>query len=219
MSGRQIPSLGPPPADPAVLGDGPVVEVDCELARVSRSIFGSPWYFDCGDDGRFNLDAGTGEGTCYWANDAIAATREVLGPDFRAGSVVPRSFFEARQIWRVEPADNGRPLVAPLNENWWAGHGLTVEVTATTDYTLPRKWAAAFRSVGFDGIRHNLRHVLDLSMFGISLFGGQDDDEYPGFDDASYESFSNSFLADFTNQTQIQVEPSPVPSGRMDVIR
>ncbi len=38
-------------------------------------------------------------------------------------------------------------------------------------YDLPRRWAAAFRSHGFDGIRHQLRHDPRSRPAGVSLFG------------------------------------------------
>lgn len=38
-------------------------------------------------------------------------------------------------------------------------------------YTLPQKWAVAFRRAGIDGISHLLRHDGRSGASGVSLFG------------------------------------------------
>jgi RES domain len=49
--------------------------------------------------------------------------------------------------------------------------GITLEIGASDDYELGRRWAAAFASEGFAGIRYRLRHDPSGSLLGIALFG------------------------------------------------
>jgi len=48
---------------------------------------------------------------------------------------------------------------------------VTTELITLVPYDLPRRWAAAFRAHGFDGIRHQLRHDQRARPSGVALFG------------------------------------------------
>ena len=49
--------------------------------------------------------------------------------------------------------------------------GITLEIGASDDYELCRRWADAFSGAGFAGIRYRLRHDPSGSLLGIALFG------------------------------------------------
>ena len=49
--------------------------------------------------------------------------------------------------------------------------GITLEIGASDDYELCRRWAEAFAGTGFAGIRYRLRHDPSGSLLGIALFG------------------------------------------------
>jgi RES domain-containing protein len=49
--------------------------------------------------------------------------------------------------------------------------GVTLEIGASDDYALCRRWAEAFAGRGFAGIRYRLRHDPSGSLLGVALFG------------------------------------------------
>jgi hypothetical protein len=49
--------------------------------------------------------------------------------------------------------------------------GITLEIGASDDYDLCRRWADAFAGAAFAGLRYRLRHDPSGSLFGIALFG------------------------------------------------
>lgn len=123
----------------------------------------APWWFSADGSGRFDLDPP--EGTCYLATDAFAAIREAtrLGP-------VSTIWLADRELRRVTAPDPGARLAATTRQA--AGrYGVTTELATVVPYDLPRRWAAAFRAVGFDGIRHQLRHDQRARPSGVALFG------------------------------------------------
>lgn len=132
------------------------------LVRVCRATR-STWWFSADGSGRFDLDPP--EGTCYFATDAYAAIREAsrLGP-------VSATWVRAREVREVPPPDPAARLAATTRKA--AGDfGMTTELATILAYDLPRRWAAAFRARGFDGIRHQLRHDQRARPSGVALFG------------------------------------------------
>jgi hypothetical protein len=49
--------------------------------------------------------------------------------------------------------------------------GITLEIGASDDYELCRRWARALAGEGLAGIRYRLRHDPSDSHLGIALFG------------------------------------------------
>jgi len=57
--------------------------------------------------------------------------------------------------------------LGPVSTDWV----VTVELVTLVPYDRPRRWAAAFRAHGFDGVRHQLRHDQRARPSGVALFG------------------------------------------------
>ena len=57
--------------------------------------------------------------------------------------------------------------------------GITLEIGASDDYELCRRWAAAFAAEGFAGVRYRLRHDPSGSLLGIALFGAAGEADWP----------------------------------------
>jgi len=148
--------------EPGNLRGFPVTTPPARLVRVCRSEARTWWYSSDGS-GRFDLPAP--EGTSYLATDAYAAIREAsrLGP-------VSTDWVNARELREVSPPDPAARLAATTRKA--AGRfGVTTELVTLVPYDLPRRWAAAFRTHGFDGIRHQLRHDQRARPSGVALFG------------------------------------------------
>jgi hypothetical protein len=126
----------------------------------------SPWFFDAGPDGRFNLpDAGT----CYLAEAPIGAFVEKFGRLLRPGGVIPEPLIDTQRLSALRPpkisvVDLTNPKVLGLI-------GLTSEIHATTDYGMTQNWASALRDNGYAGIRYMARHDPRGQLISIALFG------------------------------------------------
>ncbi|HSS09084.1 MAG TPA: RES domain-containing protein [Acidimicrobiales bacterium] len=140
------------------------------LVRVSRRA-NTTWWFSSDGSGRFDLHPP--EGTCYLATDAYAALREAS----RGGPVTPE-WASHREMRIVAPPD-ARARLAATTRARAAEFGITTELVTILPYGLPRRWAAAFRRSGFDGIRHQTRHDPRARPSGVSLFGAAGDPGWP----------------------------------------
>lgn len=148
--------------EPGDLRGFPSTPPPAVLVRVCRAA-SRTWWFSSDGSGRFDLPAP--EGTCYLATDAYAAIREAtrLGP-------VSIDWVAARELRRTAPPDPNARLAATTRKA--AGpYGITNELVTLVPYDLPRRWAAALRAHGFDGIRHQLRHDHRARPSGVSIFG------------------------------------------------
>jgi RES domain len=148
--------------EPGDLTGFPASKPPMRLVRVCRADRAT-WWFSSDGSGRFDLAAP--DGTCYLATDAYAAVREAtrLGP-------VSTAWVQARELRQVAPPDPNARLAATTRTA--AGrYGVTTELATVVPYALPRRWAAAFGSHGFDGIRHELRHDQRARPSGVALFG------------------------------------------------
>ncbi len=147
--------------EPGDLTGFPASRPPSRLVRTCRTDRAT-WWFSADGRGRFDL---TGpEGTCYLATDAYAAIREAtrLGP-------VSTAWVRARELRHVAPPDPQARLAATTRTS--AGrYGVTTELATVVPYDLARRWAAAFRAHGFDGIRHELRHDQRARPSGVALF-------------------------------------------------
>ncbi|MFN0030349.1 MAG: RES domain-containing protein [Acidimicrobiales bacterium] len=132
------------------------------LWRVCRKEVGS-WWFSSDGTGRFDLEPP--KGTCYLATDGRAAIREAsrLGP-------VSTTWIGTRQLRQLAPPDPSAPLAATTHTRA-AAYGVTLELVTVIPYAGPQRWAAAFASRGFAGLRHQLRHDARTRASGVSLFG------------------------------------------------
>jgi len=57
---------------------------------------------------------------------------------------------------------------------WWFscdGSGVTGELSATADYTLPHSWARELHAAGFTGAHYRIRHDPRANLTGIAWFG------------------------------------------------
>jgi hypothetical protein len=148
-------------AVPGDLTGFPMTRSPKRLHRVCRAEKGT-WWFSSEMSGRFDLRPP--EGTCYFATDGYGAIREAS----RLGPVTP-AWVSTREI-RVVPGPTRARLAATTREAA-ARFGITNELATMIPYSLPQRWAAAFRAAGFDGMRHVLRHDSRARPGGVSLFG------------------------------------------------
>jgi hypothetical protein len=126
----------------------------------------SPWFFDAGLDGRFNL---ADTGTCYLAEEPSGAFVEKFGRLLRPGGVIPGPLVDAQRLSRLRPP---RVSVVDLTDPKILGlAGLTAEIHATTDYGLTESWARALRDAGCAGLRYKARHDPRGQLVSIALFG------------------------------------------------
>jgi hypothetical protein len=149
-------------AEPGDLSGFPVGRQPARLLRVCRSANGTWWYSSDGS-GRFDLERP--EGTCYFATDRYGAIREAT----RLGPVTP-GWVAEREVCYVSPP-NPRARLAATTWKAAGAYGVTNELATLVPYDVPRRWATAFRTHGFDGIRHQLRHDQRARPGGIALFG------------------------------------------------
>jgi hypothetical protein len=129
----------------------------------------TPWFFDIGPDGRFNLAE---SGTCYLAEEPIGAFVEKFGRLLRPGGVIPEPLVDAQRLSKLRPP---KAKVVDLTDPSVLGLvGLTAEIHSTTDYDLTQGWALALQEAGYDGIRYRARHDPRGQLASIALFGSVD---------------------------------------------
>ena len=154
------------PAPPDVLPELPSAELGTKALWRIHAADVSPWFFDPGPHGRFNLaDAGT----CYLAEEPIGAFVEKFGRLLRPGGVIPEPLVDTQRLSRLRPP---KVSVVDLTDPKVLGlAGLTAEIHATTDYDLTQSWAGALRDAGYPGIRYKARHDPRGQLVSIALFG------------------------------------------------
>lgn len=113
-------------------------------------------------DGRFDL--ARPQGTCYFADTALAAARERLG---RPGDVVAHDEVEGRVVSSVSFAPG---VLADLMHRDAARHGVTRELSTSVPYRLAQQWARTFADAGFEGIRYQPRFSSEPAL-AIAVFG------------------------------------------------
>lgn len=178
---------------PDALRGFPGSRVPVRLSRVCRS-GRATWWFSSDGSGRFDLVPPAG--TCYLATDAYAAVREAS----RLGPVTP-AWAGARELRRIAPPDAGARLAATTRRG--AGRfGVTTELATLLPHDLPRRWAAAFRSHGFAGIRHELRHDPRARPSGVALFGAAG---APAWDDGERQRLTTAMVV----ECGVQILPPP----------
>jgi hypothetical protein len=154
------------PAPPDELPELPTAKLGTKALWRIHTADVSPWFFDTGAEGRFNLaDAGT----CYLAEEPIGAFVEKFGRLLRPGGAIPEPLVDTQRLSRLrEPkvsvVDLTNPKVLGLV-------GLTAEIHTTTNYGLTQDWASALRDAGYAGIRYKARHDPRGQLVSIALFG------------------------------------------------
>jgi len=154
------------PAPPEELPELPSTKLGTEALWRIHAADVSPWFFDAGPDGRFNL---ADRGTCYLAEEPIGAFVEKFGRLLRPGGVIPEPLVDTQRLSRLRPpkvsvVDLTDPTVLGLAD-------LTAEIHTTTDYGLTQNWAKALRDAGYAGIRYKARHDPRGQLVSIALFG------------------------------------------------
>lgn len=131
--------------------------------RVSRS----PWWFSSDGSGRFDLSSP--RGTCYLAEDPLAALLEVA----RGLTILSDAFLAERRLFTTTLASELR--VADLTAPAAYAFGVTAELSATSDYVEPHRRAAMLHAAGFDGVRYHVRHDPTGAQIGVGWFGAAGD--------------------------------------------
>ncbi len=155
------PSLKPPPDDARRLDSFPshVVPTDKALYRVVRK-GRIPWWFGNSMDGRFDLEAP--HGTCYVAQEDLAALLEVIG-----SGPVTHNFLAARRLRMLflpKPWD-----IADTCSRSATRFGITAEIGIGLPYDVSQAWAARLSEAGSDGVSYWLRHDPGRAR-GYALF-------------------------------------------------
>lgn len=103
-------------------------------------------------------------GTCYWSDRRYGAWIEV----FRGAKVVATTDAAARRLWTGRaPALRLADLLA---ERAYA-FGVTAAISTQPDYTLPQRWAAALKNVGFQGVAGSCSHDPASKALNVAVFG------------------------------------------------
>ncbi len=154
------------PAPPDQLPELPSAKLGTEALWRIHPADVSPWFFDAGPEGRFNL---ADLGTCYLAEEPIGAFVEKFGRLLRAGGVIPEPLVDSQRLSRLHPP---KVSVVDLTDPKILGlAGLTAQIHTTTDYGLTQTWASALRDAGYAGIRYKARHDPRGQLVSIALFG------------------------------------------------
>jgi RES domain len=125
----------------------------------------APWWFTSAGDGRFDLPAP--DGTCYVADQPVAALRERLGPRVVHSGTVRRSELEKTVVSRLALPSPARVANAAHPDAYQ--HGCTTEIGTVEDYRLTNRWAIAFWRDGWMGVRYASR--LSPGAVSVALFG------------------------------------------------
>ena len=144
------------------------IRADKVIYRAHRATLGPWWFCRCGDC-RFDLPAP--RGTCYLAENRVAALQEALGVRLIAAGVVDQHELTGRVISALRLP--GHIQVANTTSAKAANHGVTREISTVVPYTLTRRWAQAWATAGFDGIRYlgRLSTNVDPKARCLAIFG------------------------------------------------
>lgn len=170
------------------------------LYRIHRQKHGA-WYFDNGPGGRFNLSGAFG--TCYLALQPDGALLETLG---RQGRLIDPLEVARRVLSTVHVP---RPmLVANTGHARARAFGITAGISAIEepDRHTTRRWAEAFHTSGFDGIRYRLGHDPSQRTIGIALFGAAGQSDWTG---GAQAAIAADLLARVRRRYGLIVLPTP----------
>jgi hypothetical protein len=127
------------------------------------------------DSGRFDLPAPFG--TCYLANTARAAVRELIGPSHTTNGWVDGDLLKRRVVSALGMPH--RIKAADVSRDEATDYRVSNELTTTSDYATTQAWARELHGAGFDAIRYALRFSPG-SARGVALFGDAGAPGWPG---------------------------------------
>jgi len=162
---RRLMGLRPPEDD---LAGFPSAESPTELYRLAfhrdRSGAIAPaWRFASVPPGENRFDLPLPHGTCSWSDRRYGALVEVL-----RGRLVATEDLRRRRLFIAQAP----PLVlADLTARRAYRHGMTSEIWAVADYSLPQQWADALHRAGFAGVQALCRHDPSALARNIGVFG------------------------------------------------
>jgi hypothetical protein len=136
------------------------------LVRIHKSTR-EPWWFS--NTGLLRFDLAPPDGTCYLAEEAIGAFVEVFQDWITAPIPIPIEEVLARSESHI-----GVPrmmVLADCTNPRALSFGVTAEIHSASDRAMSQRWAIAFRSAGFDGVRYFVRHDPGQRQTAIALFG------------------------------------------------
>jgi hypothetical protein len=153
-----------PLREPGALSGFPAFQLrpSRRLARIHRRAQ-NPWWFKADGSGRFDLEPE--RGTCYLAEEPLGAFVEAFCDSrvVHASTVGDRALATLRAPTRLRLADCTVEEARRFR--------ITLEIGASDDYELCRRWAEALAGEGYAGIRYRLRHDPSGALLGIALFG------------------------------------------------
>jgi RES domain-containing protein len=134
------------------------------LWRIHRAVHG-PWWFSYDGTGRLDPVHVAGLGACYLAEESIGAWVEV----FRTRMLLDSDDIDNRRLTRIEFRREVR--LADACDRRALRYGITAQVGADGDYTVPQRFASDAAESGLDGVRWWVRHDPAQQLGGIALFG------------------------------------------------
>jgi len=133
------------------------------LYRIHRAHL-EPWFFDSSPHGRFNPTGTPGRGTCYWAQQPLAAWVE----SFRTVMTLTPGDVATRALSTI--ALDADLAVRDLTVKRALAAGVTVAITGGGDYTRPQSLADALQGIS-DGLRYRVGHDPSGKLMAIAWFG------------------------------------------------
>lgn len=153
----------------------PDADVDGPVFRAQWNRHG-PWWFSSRTDnpwaGRFDLKSPYG--TCYFADDPVAAIIEKLTDPEQADPLIPYEELERLLVWHG-------PLPSPWNvvaDTTHRASRLSKELGTIVPYELPWAWADALHAAGRAGMRYWLRLDPGIGR-GIAVFADRGEPDTP----------------------------------------
>ncbi|MDV8006980.1 RES family NAD+ phosphorylase [Rhodococcus sp. IEGM 1318] len=186
---RAVQHLSAPPSPDELRGRFPArtVSAGTVLYRTHRDGLGA-WWFGSSLQGRFDLT--DPHGTCYTAESELITLLECwVGIKY-----IPRTEIDDRALSAVTVRRDLQ--IADVTSNRAIEFGMTSEINTTIDYTLTQRWAEAFRSAGFDGIRYWARHEMSHTDACLALFAEGGDRTHSTARPSDYAVTTADALAD-----------------------
>jgi hypothetical protein len=159
-----------------------------------------PWWFT--SKGKMRFDLQEPNGTCYLAEDPVAAFVEVFQEWM--DSFVPEHEINTRLLATLFPPRD--LVIADCTSPRAARFGLTAEIHSVSDRSLTQPWAAAFMKTGFAGVRYFARHDPSQTHVAIALFGRAGAASWPRMSSAFIEG---SLIAQVEREFGVQVRLPP----------
>lgn len=159
---REDVALTDPPEDLDAFPAAPLAGQDWYRAHtVNRG----PWWFSHAGNGRFDLEPP--DGTCYLGSSVETAVRERLGPTLSRANQIPTDEANGMVVSRLHAEGTAADTTAQEASRF----GVTRELSTTTPYDLPQRWARALHGAGYDGLTYWPRFSPGSAQHALALFG------------------------------------------------